>query len=134
MDAAALFQQTAAQAGIPLEIKREPNDGYWSEVWNVQPFCASYWGGRPVQDQMYATAYLSTADWNDTRFKVQEFDDLLFAARAELDPTSARTSTTADGHDGARRRRPDLPDVQRLCRSASSNQLDGWETDPNGER
>lgn len=86
VDAGALFQQSAAAAGIPLEIKREPNDGYWSEVWNKQPFCASYWGGRPVQDQMFSTAYLSTADWNDTRFKVPAFDELLLAARAELDP------------------------------------------------
>jgi len=85
VDAAALFQQSAQAAGIPLEVKREPNDGYWSEVWNVQPFCASYWGGRPVQDQMYATAYLSTADWNDTRWKRDEFDAMLMEARAELD-------------------------------------------------
>ncbi|MGB3280198.1 MAG: ABC transporter substrate-binding protein, partial [Pseudorhodobacter sp.] len=54
VDAAALFQQTAKAAGIPLEIKRVPDDGYWSDVWNVKPFCASYWGGRPVQDQMYS--------------------------------------------------------------------------------
>jgi peptide/nickel transport system substrate-binding protein len=66
VDAAQLFQQRAARPASPLEVKREPGDGYWSEVWNVQPFCASYWGGRPVQDQMYSTAYLSTADWNDT--------------------------------------------------------------------
>ncbi|NDW54597.1 ABC transporter substrate-binding protein [Aliiroseovarius sp. PrR006] len=85
VDAAQLFQQSAAAAGIPLEIKREPNDGYWSEVWNKQPFCASYWTGRPVQDQMYSTAYLSTADWNDTRFNNAEFDSLLQAAKAELD-------------------------------------------------
>jgi peptide/nickel transport system substrate-binding protein len=85
VDAAALFQQSAQAAGIPLEIKREPNDGYWSEVWNVQPFCASYWSGRPVQDQMYSTAYLSTADWNDTRFFNEEFDALLNSAKAELD-------------------------------------------------
>ncbi|WP_137701416.1 ABC transporter substrate-binding protein [Marimonas lutisalis] len=84
-DAAALFQQSLAKAGIPLEVKREPNDGYWSEVWNKQPFCTSYWSGRPVQDQMYSTAYLSTADWNDTRFKNEKFDQLLVAARAELD-------------------------------------------------
>lgn len=85
VDAAALFQQSAAAAGIPLETKRVPNDGYWSEVWNTQPFCASYWGGRPVQDQMYSTAYLSTADWNDTRWKRPEFDAMLNAAKAELD-------------------------------------------------
>lgn len=85
VDAAALFQQSAAKAGIPLEIKREPGDGYWSEVWNKQPFCASYWGGRPVQDQMYSTAYQSTADWNDTRFFNPTFDEMLLAARGELD-------------------------------------------------
>ena len=82
VDAAALFQQSCQAAGIPLEIKREPNDGYWSEVWNVQPFCCSYWGGRPVQDQMFSTAYLSSADWNDTRFFNEQFDQLLLAARA----------------------------------------------------
>jgi peptide/nickel transport system substrate-binding protein len=85
VDAASLFQQSAQAAGIPLEIKREPGDGYWSEIWNVQPFCASYWSGRPVQDQMYSTAYLSTADWNDTRFVNEEFDALLNSAKAELD-------------------------------------------------
>ena len=85
VDAAQLFQESARSCGIPLEISREPDDGYWSEVWNVQPFCASYWSGRPVQDQMFATAYLSTADWNDTRFKNEAFDAKLFEAKGELD-------------------------------------------------
>ncbi len=85
VDAAALFQASAKAAGIPLEIKRVPDDGYWSDVWNVKPFCASYWGGRPVQDQMYSTAYLSSADWNDTKFFNKEFDDLVLAARGEQD-------------------------------------------------
>ena len=84
-DAAALFQQSLQSAGINLEIKREPNDGYWSEVWNAKPFCTSYWGGRPTQDQMFTTAYLSTADWNDTRFKNEQFDNMLLEARGELD-------------------------------------------------
>ena len=84
-DAAALFQQSCGAAGINIEIKREPNDGYWSEVWNKKPFVTSYWGGRPTQDSMFSTAYLSTADWNDTRFKNEQFDQLLYAARAELD-------------------------------------------------
>lgn len=90
VDAAALFQASAKQAGIPLEIKRVPDDGYWSDVWNVKPFCASYWGGRPVQDQMYSTAYLSTADWNDTKFFNKEFDDLVLSARAETDPAKRK--------------------------------------------
>ena len=85
VDAANLFAASANAAGIPLSIKVEPDDGYWSNVWNVAPFCASYWGGRPVQDQMYSTAYLSTAEWNDTRFVNAKFDELLVAARGELD-------------------------------------------------
>ena len=85
VEAAQLFQASANAAGIPLQVKLEPDDGYWSNVWNVAPFCASYWGGRPVQDQMYSTAYLSTAEWNDTAFVDPEFDKLLIAARGELD-------------------------------------------------
>ncbi|TQV75783.1 ABC transporter substrate-binding protein [Denitrobaculum tricleocarpae] len=84
-DAAVLFQQSCAQAGIEIEIKREPADGYWSNVWNVQPFCTSYWGGRPTQDQMYSVAYQTGADWNDTKWSRPAFDELLVAARAELD-------------------------------------------------
>ncbi len=85
VEAAQLFQASANAAGVPLQVKLEPDDGYWSNVWNVAPFCASYWGGRPVQDQMYSTAYLSTAEWNDTAFKDAHFDELMIKARGELD-------------------------------------------------
>ncbi|RWP22881.1 ABC transporter substrate-binding protein [Mesorhizobium sp.] len=85
VDAAQLYQQSCAKAGITLEVKRVPNDGFWSEVWNKQPFSNAYWSGRATQDQMYSTAYLSTADWNDTRFHDEKFDKLLIEARAELD-------------------------------------------------
>lgn len=94
-DASQLFQQSAAAAGITLDIKREPNDGYWSEVWNKKPFCTSYWGGRSTQDAMYSTAYLSTADWNDTKFSNAQFDQLLVAARGELD-VAKRTAMYSD--------------------------------------
>ena len=85
VDAAVIFQESAKKAGIEIEVRREPEDGYWTNVWNVQPFCASYWGGRPTQDSRYSTSYLSTAEWNDTRFKREDFDKLLLQARSELD-------------------------------------------------
>ncbi|HLS19289.1 MAG TPA: ABC transporter substrate-binding protein [Paracoccaceae bacterium] len=85
VDAAQLYQQSCAKAGITIQIQREPGDGYWSEVWNKQPFCMSYWGGRATQAQMYSTGYVSDADWNDTRFTNESFDKMLLAARAELD-------------------------------------------------
>ena len=91
VDAAQLFQQSAAQAGIQLEVRREPADGYWSEVWNKQPFCASYWGGRPTQDSRYSTSYVSNAEWNDTRFMRPDFDRMAVEARGELDEEKRRT-------------------------------------------
>ena len=132
VDASALFQQTAAQAGIPLEIKREPNDGYWSEVWNKQPFCCSYWAGRPVQDQMYATAYLSTADWNDTKFKNEDFDKMLFAARAELD-TAKRKAIYSDMGKLVRNEGGLICPMFNDFIDGVSTDIAGWDTDPSGE-
>ena len=85
VDAAVLYKEQASKAGIDIQVQREPADGYWSNVWNVQPFCASYWGGRPTQDLRYSTSFISSAEWNDTRFKRPEFDKLVTEARAELD-------------------------------------------------
>lgn len=90
VDAAQLFQISAAKAGIKLDVQREPSDGYWTEVWNKQPFCASYWGGRPTQDARYSTSYVSNAEWNDTRFKRPDFDKLVAQARGELDEDKRR--------------------------------------------
>ena len=132
VEAAQLFQQSATAAGIPLEIKREPDDGYWSNVWNVEPFCASYWGGRPVQDQMYTTAYLSTADWNDTRFKNARFDELLLAARAELN-TDTRKATYSEMAKMVRDEGGLILPMFNDFVEAVRDEVQGWEQDPNGE-
>ncbi|MCY1125601.1 ABC transporter substrate-binding protein [Frigidibacter sp. RF13] len=132
VEAAQLYQQSAAAAGIPLEIVREPDDGYWSNVWNVQPFCASYWGGRPVQDQMYSTAYLSTAEWNDTKFHNEKFDGLLIAARAELDQAKRKQMYSDMAHILRDEGGLILPMFNDFV-EAVSDAIGGWETDPNGE-
>ena len=90
VEAAQLYQATCARAGIKIEVKREPGDGYWSQVWNKQAFCTTYWGGRAVQDQIYSTAYISKADWNDTRFFNPKFDQMVVAARGELNPAKRK--------------------------------------------
>ena len=124
-DAAALFQQSLSSAGINLDVKREPNDGYWSEVWNNKPFCTSYWGGRPTQDQMFTTAYLSSADWNDTRFNNEQFDQLLIAARGELD-TAKRTQMYADMGDIVRDEGGLICPMFNDFVDATSDKIDGW--------
>lgn len=90
VDAATMFQQHALAAGIDLQIKREPADSYFNNVWNIEPFVASYWGGRPVQDLMYSLAYKSDADWNETRWQRPDFDRMLIEARGELDEVRRR--------------------------------------------
>ena len=84
VDAAQLFAASAAEAGINIKVTRASNDGYWSNIWNNKPFCACYWGGRPVEDQMFSTAYQGGVPWNDTAWKNDRFDELLIKARAEL--------------------------------------------------
>ena len=90
VDAGALFAESAKAAGINLKLVREPNDGYWSNVWNKKPFCACYWGGRPVEDQMFSTAYAAGEPWNDTAWEHERFNQLLVAARAEVDEAKRR--------------------------------------------
>jgi peptide/nickel transport system substrate-binding protein len=84
VDAAVLYKEHAAKAGIEINVVREPNDGYWSNVWLKKPWCAVYWGGRPTEDWMFSTAYAAGVPWNDTYWKHERFNKLLVEARAEL--------------------------------------------------
>jgi len=84
VDAGVLFSESAASAGININVVREPNDGYWSNVWMQLPFVATYWSGRPTEDWMFATAYADGAPWNESYWSNERFNELLVAARAEL--------------------------------------------------
>lgn len=90
VDAAVLMSEKAAAAGITINVDRVPDDGYWDNIWMKKPFAASYWGGRPVEDQMFTTAYVSGAEWNESFWSNEAFDKLLVAARSELDETKRR--------------------------------------------
>jgi len=90
VDAAALIQNSANAAGIKINIVREPNDGYWGDVWMNKAWCACYWGGRPTADLMFSTAYQTGAAWNDSFWSNARFDELLVAARGELDEAKRR--------------------------------------------
>ncbi len=85
VDAALLYQSAANAAGFDMQVKRDPADGYWDNVWLKAPFCVSYWGGRPTADQMLTIAYMSDAKWNETNWKRPQFDQTLVAARTEFD-------------------------------------------------
>ncbi len=85
VDAAQLFQASAAAAGININVVQEPDDGYWSNVWLKKPWCACYWSGRATEDWMFSTAYESGVPWNDSHWENERFQSLLLEGRAELD-------------------------------------------------
>ena len=90
VDAAVLMSEKAAAAGITITVDRVPDDGYWDNIWMKKAFCASYWGGRPTEDQMFTTAYQGGAAWNESFWSNTRFDELLIAARSELDEAKRR--------------------------------------------
>jgi peptide/nickel transport system substrate-binding protein len=86
VDTAALFQAAAADCGIVLDIKRQPVDGYWSNVWMKAPFYASYSDGRTTVDGALSKAYKASSASNDTSWRRPDFDKIANEARATLDP------------------------------------------------
>lgn len=90
IDAGQLMRDTARASGIDIEVVREPNDGYWSNVWMKKPFVACYWSGRPTENWIFSQIYAADASWNDTAWKHKKFNQLLVQGRAELDPKKRR--------------------------------------------
>jgi peptide/nickel transport system substrate-binding protein len=84
VDSALLYQQSAAKAGIKIQVVKEPSDGYWSSVWMKKAWSMSYWVARPTPDTMFTTCYAGDANWNETYWKHDKFNKLLVEARAEL--------------------------------------------------
>ena len=78
------YKEMAAEAGINVEIKQTPAEGYWNDVWLKEPFCSSSWGERQA-DQVLNEVYRSGASWNETYWSNSTFDQLLDDARKELD-------------------------------------------------
>lgn len=90
VDAAILYQQQARKAGITINVKREPSDGYFDNVWMKSAFCTAYWGGYPTEGEMFALGYAPKAPWNDTFWTDARFETLRLSAMAELDDGKRR--------------------------------------------
>ena len=90
MDTVLLYKEHAAKAGINIVPNRVPQDGYWADVWLKHPWCASYWFGQPTEDWILTVAYSESSNWNETFWKNDQFNQLLKAARVELDEATRR--------------------------------------------
>ncbi|MDE3175085.1 MAG: ABC transporter substrate-binding protein [Pseudomonadota bacterium] len=87
-DAAVLYKEHAAKAGIGIEVVKTPEDGYWDNVWLKKPLCATRWSGRVNADFMLSLAYTDEgikAGWNETNLNDPQLNKLVVAARSEFD-------------------------------------------------
>ena len=87
VDMCVLYSEHAKKAGININVVREANDGYWSDVWLKKPWVFVKWGARPTPDQMFTLAYKDDAPWNESHWQNKRFNELLLQAKAELDDT-----------------------------------------------
>ncbi|MGB1109919.1 MAG: ABC transporter substrate-binding protein [Gammaproteobacteria bacterium] len=85
VDMCVLYAEQAKKAGIKINVVREPNDGYYSDVWLKKPFTAVSWGARPTPDVMFTLAYKHDAAWNESHWQNKRFNELLVMAKSELD-------------------------------------------------
>ena len=85
IEIALVLQQTAQRAGLNLDVKRMPADGYWSNHWLNSPIGFGNVNPRPSADTLLTLFFKSDAPWNESRFKNEKFDQLLVASRAETD-------------------------------------------------
>ena len=104
---AQLYQQMAADAGIKVNIIMSPADSYWNEIWLKRPFITSNWGGRPTAEAL-SIAYLSKAQFPETHWYRQDYDELIAKANATVDRGRAAqdlpAGAKASGRGGRRHR------------------------------
>lgn len=87
-----LYRQAALGAGIDIEVLRQPADGYWDQFWlnASRQMTSGVWMGRPTVDMLMSTIFASDAPWNEAFWADARFDQILTAARGELDQTKRK--------------------------------------------
>lgn len=76
-------------AGINVYIHVMPGAIYWDR-WLSAPFSFTSWAHRPLGVQVLNLAYRTGVPWNETSYANPEFDRVLDAASATLDPDERR--------------------------------------------
>lgn len=104
-DRAAFYLAKAGLTGLRLDLGFDPRDGNEAEASallfktsaspsgieiNVteamgQQWTTATWSGRATEDWMLSSGYGPNAQWNNLDWQNERFEDLMFAARSELD-------------------------------------------------
>jgi len=94
VELAVAFKESAAPAGIRVDVQKHATDVYWSTISMQTPFNVTWWAGRPNPDLAITIQSLSDAGWNDAAYKNKTLDELVVRARGEK--PEARKATYAE--------------------------------------
>jgi peptide/nickel transport system substrate-binding protein len=83
IEMAVAFQESAAPAGIRVEVKKHPPDSFWSEVFMQNPLVIIQWAPRPSMDVILTQKYHSDSAWNSMRYYNDTLDGLIARAKGE---------------------------------------------------
>jgi peptide/nickel transport system substrate-binding protein len=90
VDQVLFLEREAQKIGMNIDVQRVSTDGYWSSVWKVAPFFATQWNMRPTANIMMSVAFASTAKWNESYWKNEQFDKMLVDVLAVTDPAKRK--------------------------------------------
>lgn len=62
------FKQSAAEAGIRVDIQKHPSSQFWSEIFPVGPLTVFWYSPRPNPNHVLVTGYHSGAKWATSYF------------------------------------------------------------------
>ena len=82
IELAVAYKESAAPAGIRIDVERTPSEAYWSEHWNQGKLASVYWFGF-MPDQALARQIHSEAIFNCPRYSNPVVDELIEKARGQ---------------------------------------------------
>ncbi len=80
-----MLQSEAARIGLTIQLRREPADGYWTNIWRKRSFHAAEWNARPTNDLLLSIGFKSDAKWNESQYKNDKVDKLIDQGRETFD-------------------------------------------------
>ncbi|MEH1015774.1 ABC transporter substrate-binding protein [Micromonospora sp. CPCC 206060] len=83
--AATLYAKQLADIGVRVEVKVEPADTYWVNIYAKEDFYVGYYGGISFPD-LVRVGLLAAAPTNETAWRSAPFDAEFSAAMGVLDP------------------------------------------------
>ena len=84
VDFAVAVKESAEAAGIRVNVIRDSEDIYWTDIWLKVPLMTVSWSGRAPLNAI-TVVYQSDAAWNESHYENAELDRLLKEAPAEFD-------------------------------------------------